>query len=509
MIFIKTTEQTTYYIILFYIFIPNFYNLMGQTKIKSALYRLITDLIKADNILAVDELDFLDRFCDNYEISEADKLSGYQMTLGDALSLLASLPTSDKDKMIKKMKVSTESDGDSCSMTESLLIQAAYSTFTQKGAHVISMPSRNLPVNRSQILYVENKESSTANVVLGKDETFKELSNIVRLGGFELIYIPKIAQHYAAYGNISDIERVITLVSPAHTKEQISNTIRILQHMSSRYFYQNILKGKLCMPLEIKKPVWMIRLIDNVVNGVDYANFLCIEVARDIKGQLSEFVEMVTSRMHEFTITINERKDSNRDFFYGGFYKSILDVMSIKEVDRWELRIRTYGDGTEQFRDPETGKKTTISIWKNDEEYPLLISGRDAAFYVLLLCASAAGEGGIDFNDMGTFRRIMSQYEKLYQKLSRRSIDGTSEHQRCPDVTAAQTRIPMKSRLITAIKSSRLTEQSLYMPQEQERGMLYIPVEPEKVKVITMRGMTSLEESELYQEYKSSATPQR
>ena len=144
-----------------------------------------------------------------------------------------------------------------------------------------------------------------------------------------------------------------------------------------------------------------------------------------------------------------------------------------------------------------------------NQEYPLLISGRDAAFYVLLLCASAVGEGGIDFNDMGAFRKIMSQYEKIYQKLSRRSIDGTSEYQRCPDVTAAQTRIPMKSRLITAIKSSRLTEQSLYMPQDQGRGMLYVPVEPEKVKVITMRGMTSLKESELYQEYQSEATLER
>ena len=478
-----------------------FDNHMEQKKLKSALYRLITDLIKADNILAIDELDFLDSFCDNYDITEADKLSGYQMTMGEALASLSTLSQSDKDKMLKKMKIGTESDGDSCSMTESLLIQAAYTIFTQKGACVVSMPSRNLPVNRSQILYVENKVSGNANAILGRDETFEELSNIVRLGGFELIYIPRIAQHYAAYGNVSDIERVITLVSPAHSKEQISNTIRILQHMSSQYFYRNILKGKLCMPLEVKKPIWMIRLIDDVVNGVDYANFLCIEVAKDVRGQLREFVKMVASRMHEFTITVNERRDSNKDFFYGGFYKSILDVMSIKEVDRWELRVRTYGDGTEQFKDPETGKKTTVSIWKNDEEYPLMVSGRDAAFYTLLLCASATGDGGIDFNNMSQFHRIMSQYERIYQKLSRRSIDGTSEHQRCPDVTASQTRIPMKSRLITAIKSSRLTEQSLYMPQEQGRGVLYVPVEPEKVKIMTMRGMTSLKESELYKEY--------
>ena len=474
---------------------------MKHTKIKSAIYRVITDLIKADNILAVEELDFLDRFCDHYGISEADKLSGYQMNLGEAFSSLSDLSQSDKDNILKKMKKGTESDGDSCSMTESLLIQAAYTIFNQKGAHVISMPSRNLPVNKSQILYVENKERGNANVVLSRDETFEELSNMVRLGGFELIYIPRIAKHYAAYGNISDIERVITLVSPAHSKEQISNTIRILQHMSSHYFYQNILKGKLCMPLDIKKPIWMVRLIDDVVNGIDYANFLCIEVHKDVKAQLRDFVDMVTSRMHEFSIIVNERRDSNKDFFYEGFYKSILDVMSIKEVDRWELRIRTYGDGTEQFKDPVTGKKTTISIWKNDEEYPLHLSGRDVAFYVLLLCASATGKGGIDFNDMGSFSKIMYKYEKIYQKLSRRSIDGTSQHQRCPDVTAAQTRIPMKSRIITAIRSSRLTEQSLYMPQEQERGILYVPVEPEKVIIITVRGMTTLKESELYHEY--------
>ena len=131
---------------------------MEVISLKSALYRLITDLIKADNIIAVDELDFLDSFCKDYDISEGDKLHGYQLTLGEAFTFVAALPSSEKDVMLTKMKVSTESDGDECSRTESLLIQSARAVFMDKGARVVSMPSSNLPIHSSQILYLENND---------------------------------------------------------------------------------------------------------------------------------------------------------------------------------------------------------------------------------------------------------------------------------------------------------------------------------------------------------------
>lgn len=475
---------------------------MEVISLKSALYRLITDLIKADNIIAVDELDFLDSFCKDYDISEGDKRHGYQLTLGEAFTFLAALPSSEKDAMLKKMKVSTESDGDECSRTESLLIQSARAVFKDKGARVVSMPSSNLPIHSSQILYLENNDKGLANIALGKEESFEELNNMVRMGGFELIYIPRIAKHYQEYTKVNDISRVISLVSPVHTQDQMDNTIRILRHMSTQYFFQNILKAKLHMPLEIKKPVWLIRIVNDVVDGEDYANFLVLEVAKDIKRQLRSFVSDVNSRMHEYSILINERRDSDSDFLYAGFHKSILDVMSIKKVDRWELRVRTYGEGTSLFEDPESGKKTVFSIWKEGEEYPILISGRDAAFYLLLLCASISPDGGVDFGDYAKDKQIAARYEYLYQKLSRRSIDGFTEYQKCPDVTSAQTRTPMKSRLTSAIRKSRLTEQSLYIPQEKSRGVMSVPIEPERIRVISVvSGAVLLNESKIYEEY--------
>jgi len=469
---------------------------------KSGLYRVLTDLIKADKILAVDELDFLDKVCADNGIGDAEKVAAYQMTLGEAFAELGRMPAKAKDALLTRMKSGTVSDGE-CTLSESLLVEAAHAVFSAKAgeASVFSMPSGHVPFDRAQIIYVEDREKGRANIVLEKDDEFDEIRNIVRLGGFELIYIPRIARHYADYRNHRDLERVIRLVSPVQTQEQLDNTIHILQHMSTQYFYRNILKQKLQMPLEVQKPIWLIRLPDDVVNGNDYANFLCIESTKNVKSQLGDFVSSINSRMHEYPIVVNARKDTGSDFLYRGFYKAILDVMAIKEVDRWEIRLRTYGDGTSQFVDPETGKKAVFTIWKDGEEYPLFINGRDAAFYTLLLCASVSSEKSVDFDDIRSFQKIQRRYELIYQKLSRRSIYGDSEFQRCPDVTLPANRIPMKSRLCTAIRSSKLTEQSLYLPQEKGRNDLYIPIEPERVKVITHDRMENLAASGLYKAF--------
>ena len=86
--------------------------------------------------------------------------------------------------------------------------------------------------------------------------------------------------------------------------------------------------------------------------------------------------------------------------------------------------------------------------------------------------------------------------------MSRRSIDGFTEYQKCPDVTSAQTRTPMKSRLTSAIRKSRLTEQSLYIPQEKSRGVMSVPIEPERIRVISVvSGAVLLNESDIYEEY--------
>lgn len=460
--------------------------------LKSAIYRVMTDLVKADNIINLEELEFLDQLYSEYGITEGDILNGYQISLGDALSFLATQPETLKSSILSKMTASAGSDGDKCSRTESVLFEAVRCIFKEKGCQMISIPTRSIPVDMSYILYIEDKGKGLVNSVLSKEEQFNDINNIAMMGGFEIIYIPRIARHYHDCRNVNDLKRVITLVSPPHTDKELDDKIRSLQHMTTQYFYQNILKGKMGIPVTITNPSWLLRTAGSVVNGTDYTNFLVMEVKKDAKAQIQELVNNINSRMHEYPIVVNTRHDSEADFMYGGFYKAILDVMSIKKVDRWSVCFRTYGDGTDQFKDTESGKKTTVTVIRDDEEYPVYVSGRDAAFYLMLILASATGEGSVDFEDRRQEGINQRRYEFLYQRLSRRSVDGDTDHKKCPDVTAPRTRIPMKSRLISAIKDSNLTEKSLYMPQEKGRNNLYVPVDPSRVIIESPRGRKAL-----------------
>lgn len=469
---------------------------------KVSLYRLICDTIKADEFISVEELNLLDKFCKHYGISRKDMIESTEMTLSEAIERLRKLDSSTKSAMLNDISAIPMSDGDGCSQEESMLLQTFSMAFKGEGAKVISMPSTDLPIGMTQIIYVEHKAGGHANTVLDNDSAFEDLYGTVRLGGFELIYIPRFAKHYSEYTDKEDIGRVLSIIAPDQTEEQATNTIAILQHLTTRYFYSSILMGKLQMPLEIEKPIWLIRIADDVVDGKNYANFLCIDVQKDVRGQLKQFVTAVNARMHEYGIIVNAKRDFRNDFMYSGFYKTILDVLTIKDVDRWGIRFRLYGDGADAFCDPLSGKKTVLTIWKGNEEYPIAVSARDAAFYVLLLCASISPEGSVDFYDMKAFGSIQAKYENLYQRLSRRSTDGDSEFKRCPDVTASQTRIPMRSRLSTAIKASPLTEQALYLPQQLGKGKLHVPLEPERIQVMDSSGsIRSLRDSVLYKEY--------
>lgn len=471
---------------------------------KKSLYRLVTDIIKADDTISIGELNLLDELCKYYDISEGDMIESTRITLSQAVDVLRGIPAGERTAVEKRVEAIPMSDGEGCSMKESVLVQAVRLAFRSPSARVISMPSTDLPISHTQIIYVENRSAGTANSVLGNDASFDEISGIVRLGGYEIIYIPRFAKHYSDYNDGEKIRRVLSVIAPAQTEEQTANTVAILQHLSTRYFYLNVLRDKLKIPLELGSPAWLIRLADDVVDGRDWANFLCIDVERDVKAQLREFISEVNSRMHEYSIMVNVKRDFRKDFMYTGFYKAILDVLTVKEVNRWGICFRLYGDGAEAFCDPENSKKTVLTIRKGNVEFPVHVSARDAAYYCLLLCASISEEEIVNFNDMSSFRRIQERYELIYQHLSRRSVDGGTDYRRCPDVTAPQTRIPMRSRLCSAIKASRLTEQSLYLPHDRRRGEVYVPLESERIQVMDHCGnVCTFKESVLYRDYYS------
>lgn len=486
---------------------------MPKAIVRQSIYRVLSDLVKSDNIITVDELDALDEICEKKSITQHDKEEGYRMTLGDALSALAPQGEHTRNALIKAMEDIALKDGECCRQ-ESLLITAAeyicrYAGAEASGAHVVSIEFKNRPLLTTQLLYVENRKSVSAKATL--DTAFEEVAQIVKMGGMDLIYIPRIAQRFREYefsdGYIrdpkkrEDLKRMLRLVSPLSSDGDLENTITAIQGMNSRNFYSIVLNGKLEMGLNIEEPCWMLRLPDSVVGGKGYANFFCMNVEKDIREQLRRFVERINSRQNAYDITVNDGRGKKGHFSYNGFYKSLLDVMSVRKVDKWDLHIRLYGEGVRPFEyeDAASGKrkKCVATIKRGFDEYPLPLTGRDLAFYLLLLCASSSPEKGVDFKN-GSRQRTEARYAAIYERVSRREKDR-------PIVWDALARVPMRCRVAKIINESEVaknsTLQALYLPEEANKkgsGILRVGLEPDRVIIESINGTATLTESNLY-----------
>ena len=459
---------------------------------RQALARLLSDLIKSDDLITISELDGFDAAAKRFGLTDGDLAAASGITLSEAFRRISS-ETAGTLAKVKETMFNVAMRDNGCCRAESIMLTAMDYVF-EGNARIFSMAMQNRRLIDSQIVYLEDSGTLPGREVL--DEHFEEMRDIARLGGFELIYIPEVARHFRSHSEDGSLRRLIQLISPQSESIDMENTMSALGDMTTRFFYQNVIRGKLDMQVEIPGPSWLIRLPDNNVNGIGYVNYMCIEAESDLKGQLLDFIGRLNSRLSAYTVTVNDGKTDGRSFLYSGFYKALLDLMSVRKIDKWDLHFRLYGDGAEPFRySDEDGnvKKCVLSISRGGDELPIPVTGRDAAFYLLLICASARG-CGIDFHDESLRETTQERYSAIYHALSRRTDE--------PLVWDPVFRVPMRSRISTAINASDIARvsslQALYLPTDEQKGMIHVAIEPSRVFLHSPSDTTPLLDSPLF-----------
>lgn len=263
------------------------------------------------------------------------------------------------------------------------------------------------------------------------------------------------------------------------------------------FFLLQVLNGRLHMGITIQRPLWLIRLPNSVVKEKGYANYLCYDVEIDnIKEQLRSFLETLDRRQHPYSILINRHINRSNDFLYGGFHKALLDVMASRNAEDWEVRVYVRAGINPVVDKSVPGKKFSIEICKGCSTYPVLINGREAAFYLLLLCGSASSQRGIDFEyDRERSKMVQAQFVEAYHLVSNRD-----EH--FPDITLSSTFRPIKTNVMKGLKECGIKgELHLFKPTKTGKNTYYIPVNPDNVRIISREGSTPLLDSAIYQNY--------
>ena len=474
---------------------------MANTEFKKSAFRILSDLIKSDNIISASEMDKLDDFSKSLKISEQDKIDSCSITLSAASSFIASLPQKSRNGILRMMEELSLEDGECC-RAEALLIRAIDIVNSGNG-RIVSMEFNNRPILSTQIVYVDSTYNPSRNEL---DRDFENLSRIAEMGGFELIYIPRVAREFKEFKSAGDLKRLLCIVNPTLSDSDASNKVSSIQEMDSRYFYLHVLNDKLEMNLHVDtdKPVWMLRLPNSVVNGTGYANFLLMNVdTKDIRGQLEGFVDSLNRLQAPYSVTVNRRSDKARDFLYGGFHKALLDVMAAKKVEKTELLVYLKGEAAPS-RDRKDGEKRySLALRKNDTVYPIYMNGREAALYLLLLLGSASEKGGVcfEYKEPGAKADLQAQYEAAYKVVSVR--------ENAPIITKSSIFLTIKTNVMNALEAleekfpSEKQKAGLFLlkPTKRDKKTYYVPLGSEQVKIISARGEVLLKSSTIFEDY--------
>ena len=473
---------------------------MENVKLKSAISRIMSDLVKLDSLITADELRFLDQVHEKYDVTNQDRKMGFYMPLEEAFSILASQPEKFRRDFFQQMKDCSVADG-LCSRPEALLLMAFSCACGLNGSgkgRVYSFEAKGIPLHRDQLIYI-SKEDRNDRTLLANDDVYEDINNIAKLSGFELVYVPRIARHFNTYDNTEILGKVLTLVRPTLDRS-VDELIRQLRGMTPYKFYTAILERRMKLSFQVDSPCWLLKLGNSQVGGVEYANFLLMEIdCDDMKRQLKAFMAEFLKMQPEHMVTVSSVEMDANNFRYGGFIKSILDMISLGTEERWDIVVRLKGcrsfidgDGNEQ--------KASISIRRGEEEWPLIGPDRDAAFYTLILCYTAENPEGVrltkDLPEKGEEQR---RYETIYGLMS------AKEAKDCPIIWPSTSRRPVISRVNLAVNpegkkgegkllegSQYLTERELYeISKSQDR--FYVVLNPSNVIV---RSRTSIKEIE-------------
>ena len=151
----------------------------------------------------------------------------------------------------------------------------------------------------------------------------------VRLAGFDLVYLPKIAEHYRTISD-SDLLRIASFLYPKASLERVETITKQLRGLSTSEFCKDQLSGKLGVKeFSVIAPSLMIKIGNSFVGNKEIANFLLVELDKEVINTIRNILDLFSEHYHTFRL--NYLKEEKGRFIFTGFYKQIFDIYTLRK----------------------------------------------------------------------------------------------------------------------------------------------------------------------------------
>lgn len=427
---------------------------MRQTE-RASIIRILTDLIEADGIIDTREIEFLNLMREKYGVKKEDEALAVSFTLAHAFEVLTDSSNELRHELIRDFFGISMSDN-FCAKEEALLVLALRMCLIGSldyDVKMISVKTSDFVFDSEQILYVESEYDDIVNqeIVL----SHRDISNEVRLSGFDFVYIPTIATHYKSMSEC-DIMQIAEFLYPKVSMERLNTICNQLQNLSTADFCKYQLATKLSLKeLENIAPSIMVRIGTSFVDDKMLSNFLIIEIGDSVLKTIRDVMGLFGENYHN--MRLNYLQEEKGRFIYTGFYKQIFDILMLHKGERSRVVIDSL---RERIYFPEADRKIEG------------IHRREKALYALLLLESASG--GLNFSKPESAKQIerynkriaalQKKYEIIYHKFG-------GDGQKAPNISIPEIRNPMMALLRKQL--SKLEEVLLHIEDYSIRRNIY------------------------------------
>ena len=302
--------------------------------------RIVSDMIKSDNIIEESEIKDMKRLMSEYGITHQEMNEARRIRFSEAVNTLKELPMKERQAFFDHIYSIALSDN-VCVPREALLLIALQYCLIENDKksvdgkslpkpYLISCPTGEASFNDQYMVYLESTYDEERNAELMQH--FRLLVTITRLCGFNFIYIPKMVEEFRGM-NEQYVKDVISYMAPNLEEAFIQQVYNRLCKLTTIDFFRNVLYERLQVKaLHDTPPSLLINIGTSVVPYCSaggsvqyYTEFLCIPIIAGILTLVDDILGFYQNKVGiRQSITIN---DSKGQFRYFGFYKALFDFL--------------------------------------------------------------------------------------------------------------------------------------------------------------------------------------
>ena len=327
---------------------------------KTALAKVLSDLVQCDGIVNQGEIDFLQRVYSLFNITLTSRKKATNISLSDAVDILKGLGNPEKTAILKMFQSLSLSD-DSLDPTESLLITSLILSIrielpeTQGlNATFVSIPDLSFDT-RNAVLYVEPAFDKKTNACINRD--YEAICQLLHKSQREFFFLPKVVNELKS--KKKTFRNALSYIEPTLTEEQLDHIDTQLPQLDSVFLSKEIFLNYLnANGLKISKPSFFLK-IGNMKPGT-YQDFLILETGAHPLLTLERFVQLNANIMKIDPPLGNAKEEAlikklalkpatkhkKDELDYTGFHKIILDILlkynGLNDISR--LFISQRGD---------------------------------------------------------------------------------------------------------------------------------------------------------------------